>query len=50
MIESDLTCEEMDINSSELHVPHNSYQRTLSVTRAKRIAANFDERIATSRR
>ncbi len=41
-----LTYDEMDINTANILTPRNSYQRNLSITRAKRIADNFDERIA----
>ncbi|MCD8150518.1 MAG: hypothetical protein LUE92_13375 [Clostridiales bacterium] len=41
-----LVYEEMDIHSSEIRTPRNTYQRGLSVARVKRIADHFDERIA----
>ena len=37
---------EMVINSKFLEVPRSYYQRTLNANRVKRIAAEFDERIA----
>ncbi len=46
MTDGTLSYEEMDINTAEILVPRNSYQRGLSVNRVKRIAGHFDERIA----
>ena len=37
---------EMVINSKFLEVPRSYYQRNLNANRVKRIAAEFDERIA----
>lgn len=39
---------EMVINSKFLEVPRSYYQRTLNANRVKRIAAEFDERIANA--
>ncbi len=44
--DKELFYEEMEISTADLRVPHASYQRSLSVTRVRRIAQNFDERIA----
>lgn len=41
---------EMVINSKFLEVPRSYYQRNLNANRVKRIAAEFDERIANARR
>lgn len=46
MKDNDLTYDEIEINTADILVPRNSYQRGLSVSRAKRIAEHFDERIA----
>lgn len=40
---------EMVINSKFLEVPRSYYQRHLNANRVKRIAAEFDERIANNR-
>ena len=40
------TYRELPLNTRQLEVPHNSYQRDFRPRRAKRIAAAFDERIA----
>lgn len=37
---------EILINSKNLEVPYNSYQRPINFERVKKIAAQFDERIA----
>lgn len=37
---------EMSINSAELVIPRNLYQRTLNNNRVRQIAAEFDERVA----
>ena len=39
---------EMLINSKFLEVPRSYYQRHLNANRVKRIAAEFDERIANA--
>ena len=39
---------EMVINSKFLEVPRSYYQRHLNASRVKRIAAEFDERIANA--
>ena len=39
---------EMVINSKFLEVPRSYYQRHLNANRVKRIAAEFDERIANA--
>ena len=39
---------EMVINSKFLEVPRSYYQRNLNANRVKRIAAEFDERIANA--
>jgi hypothetical protein len=41
---------EMVINSKFLEVPRSYYQRHLNASRVKRIAAEFDERIANAPR
>ncbi|MCD8160531.1 MAG: hypothetical protein LUE61_05000 [Clostridiales bacterium] len=46
MTDKGLFYEEMEISTADLRVPHASYQRSLSVARVRRIAQNFDERIA----
>lgn len=40
------TYREMTLSSSQLEVPRETYQRNFNVNRAKRIAEEFDERIA----
>lgn len=39
-------CREMSINSKKLEIPQHTYQRPLCESRVRRIAAEFDERIA----
>lgn len=39
-------CKEILINSNRLEVPRNTYQRPLNLERVKKIADEFDERIA----
>ena len=41
---------EMCLNSSELIVPRDTYQRALHPARVARIAKEFDERLRMSRR
>ena len=46
MNSKDLFCRELPINSAELKIPRTTYQRELNEDRVRRIAAEFDERIA----
>ena len=41
-----LFCREITLDSRELTVPRTTYQRTLNEDRVRKIAAEFDERIA----
>ena len=41
-----LFCREVVLDSRELVIPRTTYQRTLNEDRVRRIAAEFDERIA----
>ena len=40
------TYREMTISSAQMEVPREAYQRNFNVNRAKKIAEEFDERIA----
>ena len=43
---NEFTYKVMDLNTAQLEIPRESYQRELSPDRVKRIVKDFDERIA----
>ena len=46
MMTNDFTYRVMDLNTAQLEIPRESYQRELSPDRVQRIVKSFDERIA----